>query len=45
MGTARIEKTRTKLTLASGEDVTEVRNMFERMPDEASSISVEINFE
>jgi hypothetical protein len=45
MGTARVEKTRTKLTLASGSDATDVRDMFERMPDEASSISVEINFE
>jgi hypothetical protein len=45
MGTASVEKTRTKLTLESGGDFTDVRDMFERMPDEASSISVEINFE
>ncbi|WP_158854013.1 DUF499 domain-containing protein [Halorhabdus sp. CUG00001] len=45
MGTANVEKTRTKLTLASGGNFTDVRDMFERMPDEASNISVEINFE
>jgi hypothetical protein len=45
MGTVDIDKTRTKLTLASGGDFTDVRDMFERMPDEPSSITVEINFE
>jgi hypothetical protein len=45
MGTAKVEKTRSKLTLASGGDETDVRDMFERMPEEASSIAVEINFE
>ena len=45
LGTARIKETMTKLTLASGEDFTKVRDLFEKMPDEAASISVEINFE
>jgi len=45
MGTAHVEKTRTKLTLASGDDVTDVRDMLERMPDSATSFAVEINFE
>jgi hypothetical protein len=44
-GSARIKETMTKLTIESGEDFTQVRNLFERMPDEASNISVEINFE
>ncbi|MDS0473499.1 DUF499 domain-containing protein [Natrinema sp. 1APR25-10V2] len=44
-GSARIKETMTKLTLESGEDFTKVRDLFERMPDEASNISVEINFE
>jgi len=44
-GTARIKETMTKLTIESGEDFTKVRDLFERMPDEASNISVEINFE
>jgi hypothetical protein len=44
-GTAKIKETMTKLTLESGEEFTEVRDLFERMPDEASNISVEINFE
>jgi hypothetical protein len=44
-GSAKIKETMTKLTLESGEDFTKVRDLFERMPDEASSISVEINFE
>jgi hypothetical protein len=35
----------TKLTLEPGEDFTKVRDLFERMPDEARNISVEINFE
>jgi len=44
-GSARIKETMTKLTLEPGEDFTDVRDLFERMPDEASDISVEINFE
>ncbi len=44
-GSARIKETMTKLTIESGEDFTQVRDLFERMPDEASNISVEINFE
>ncbi|WP_435180434.1 DUF499 domain-containing protein [Halorussus sp. AFM4] len=44
-GSAKIKETMTKLTLESGEDFTKVRDLFERMPDEATNISVEINFE
>lgn len=44
-GTAKVEETMTKLTLESSEDFTKVRDLFERMPDEASNISIEINFE
>ena len=44
-GSAKIQETMTKLTLEAGEDFTKVRDLFERMPDEASNISVEINFE
>ncbi len=44
-GSVRIKETMTKLTLEAGEDFTKVRDLFERMPDEASNISVEINFE
>ncbi len=44
-GTANVSETMTKLTLEPGEDFTDVRDLLERMPDEASSIYVEINFE
>jgi hypothetical protein len=44
-GTAKVKETMTKLTLESGEEFTKVRDLFERMPDEARNISVEINFE
>ncbi|MCU4799733.1 DUF499 domain-containing protein [Halobacteria archaeon HArc-gm2] len=44
-GTASVKETMTKLTLESGEDYTKIRDLFERMPEEASNISVEINFE
>ena len=44
-GTARIDETMTKLMIESGEDFTKVRDLFERMPDDATNISVEINFE
>jgi hypothetical protein len=44
-GTARVDETMTKLTLAPGEDVTQVRDLLERMPSQATNISVEINFE
>jgi len=35
----------TKLTIESGEDFTEIRDLFERMPDEASSLKIEISFQ
>jgi hypothetical protein len=44
-GTAKVSETMTKLTLEPGEDYTDVRDLLERMPDEASSIYVEVNFE
>lgn len=44
-GTANVSETMTKLTLEPGEDHTAVRNLLERMPDDADSIYVEINFE
>jgi hypothetical protein len=44
-GTAEVAETMTKLTLEPGEDYTEVRDLLERMPDGASSIYVEVNFE
>ena len=44
-GSAKVKETMTKLTIESGEDFTKIRDLFERMPDEATNISVEINFE
>ncbi len=45
MGTASVKKTRTTLTLSSGDDVTDVRDMLERMPEGTANFAVEINFE
>jgi hypothetical protein len=44
-GTADIERTQVSLTLRSEQDYTKVQDMFERMPDEATSLKVEINFQ
>jgi len=44
-GVASIDETMTKMTIESGEDFTKVRDLFERIPDEASNLSIEINFE
>jgi hypothetical protein len=44
-GVANIDETMTKMTIESGEDFTKVRDLFERIPDEASNLSIEINFE
>ncbi|QSG16347.1 DUF499 domain-containing protein [Halapricum desulfuricans] len=44
-GTADIERTQVSLTLVSEQDYTKVQDLFERMPDEASSVKVEISFQ
>jgi hypothetical protein len=44
-GTANVQETMTRLTLSPGEDATKVRDLFEELPEDASNISVEINFE
>jgi hypothetical protein len=44
-GTADVERTQVSLTLRSEQDYTKVQDMFERMPDEASSLKIEINFQ
>jgi hypothetical protein len=44
-GTADVERTQISLTLQSGQDYTKVQDMFERMPDEATSLKVEISFQ
>jgi len=44
-GTAEVERTQVSLTLRSGQDYTRVQDLFERMPDEASSLKIEISFE
>ena len=44
-GTADVERTQISLTLQSEQDYTKVQDMFERMPDEATSIKVEISFQ
>jgi hypothetical protein len=45
MGTVSVEKTRTVLTLASGDDLSDIRDLLERMPESATNLAVEINFE
>jgi hypothetical protein len=44
-GTADVEKTQVTLTLQSEQDYTKVQDMFERMPEEATSLKVEISFQ
>ena len=44
-GTADIERTQVSLTLRSEQDYTKVQDMFERMPNEATSLKIEINFQ
>jgi hypothetical protein len=43
-GTANVERTQVSLTLRSGQDYTNVQDLFERMSDEASNIKIEITF-
>jgi hypothetical protein len=44
-GTADVDRTQVSSTLRSGQDYTQVQDMFERMPDEVESLKVEISFE
>ncbi|MFC6952872.1 DUF499 domain-containing protein [Halorubellus litoreus] len=44
-GTAGVDRTQISLTLRSGQDYTKVQDLFERMPDEATSLKIEISFE
>jgi hypothetical protein len=44
-GTADVEKTQVTLTLQSEQDYTKVQDLFERMPEEASSLKIEISFQ
>ena len=44
-GTADVERTQVSLTLRSEQDYTKVQDLFERMPEEASSLKVEISFQ
>jgi hypothetical protein len=44
-GTADVERTQVSLTLRSGQDYTKVQDLFERMPEEASSLKIEITFQ
>lgn len=43
-GTVDVERTQVSLTLRSGQEYTAVQDLFERMPDEASSLKIEISF-
>jgi hypothetical protein len=44
-GTADVERTQVSLTLRSEQDYTKVQDLFERTPEEATSLKIEINFE
>jgi len=44
-GTADVERAQVSLTLRSEQDYTKVQDLFERMPEEASSLKVEISFQ
>jgi hypothetical protein len=44
-GTADVDRTQVSLTLRSDQDYTKVQDLFERMPDEATSLKIEISFE
>lgn len=44
-GTADIERTQVSLTLRAEQDYTKIQDLFERMPDEASSLKIEISFQ
>jgi len=44
-GTADVERTQVSLTLRSEQEYTKVQDLFERLPDEASSLKIEISFQ
>jgi hypothetical protein len=44
-GTADVDRTQVSLTLRSEQDYTKVQDMFERMPEEATSLKIEISFQ
>ncbi|MFC7070586.1 DUF499 domain-containing protein [Halobaculum lipolyticum] len=44
-GTVDVDRTQISMTLEAGQEYTNVQDLFERMPDEASSLNIEINFE
>jgi hypothetical protein len=44
-GAAEVERTQVNLTLRSGQEYTKVQDLFEKMPDEATSLKIEISFE
>ena len=44
-GTADVERSQVSLTLRSEQDYTKIQDLFERMPDEATSLNVEISFQ
>ncbi|WP_049916460.1 DUF499 domain-containing protein [Haloferax volcanii] len=44
-GTVDVERTQVSLTLRSEQDYTKVQDLFEHMPDEASSLKIEISFQ
>jgi len=44
-GTVDVERTQVSLTLRSDQEYTKVQDLFERMPDEASSLKIEISFQ
>jgi hypothetical protein len=43
-GTADIERTQLSLTLRSEQDYTSIQDLFERMPEESTSLKIEIKF-
>jgi hypothetical protein len=43
--TASVERTQVSLTLQSGQDCTKIQDLFERMPEKASSLKIEISFQ
>jgi hypothetical protein len=42
---AEVERTQVNLTLRSDQEYTNVADLFEKMPDEATSLKIEISFE
>jgi hypothetical protein len=44
-GTADVDRTQISLTLRSEQDYTKIQDLFERMPEEASSLKIEITFQ